>query len=112
MVIGLINGYQVLYAEVSDHLNQLATLKAIGFADRFLHGAIMVQALALSGTGFLVGVLAALGLDAYVAMLTRLPIHIDLGTGSFVGGATLVFCLLAGRLAVRRVDAADPASLY
>jgi putative ABC transport system permease protein len=112
MVIGAINGYQVLYTEVSDHLNQLATLKAIGFADKFLHGAIMVQALTLSGTGFLVGVLAALGLDAYVALLTRLPVHIDLRTAAFVGAANLVTCVLAGRLAVRRVDAADPASLY
>ena len=112
MVIGAINGYQVLYTEVSDHLAQLATLKAIGFADRFLQGAIMIQALILSGTGFLVGVLAALALDAYVAMLTRLPIHIDLRTAAFVGAANLVTCALAGRLAVRRVDAADPASLY
>lgn len=112
MVIGAVNGYQVLYAEVSDHLSQLATLKAIGFTDRFLHGAIMVQALALSGTGFLVGVLASLGLDGYVAMLTRLPIHIDLRTAAFVGAANLITCVLAGRLAVRRVDAADPASLY
>lgn len=112
MVIGAVNGYQVLYTEVSDHLTQLATLKAIGFADKFLHGAIMVQALALSGTGFIVGVLAALGLDAYVALLTRLPIHIDLRTAAFVGAANLVTCALAGRLAVRRVDAADPASLY
>lgn len=112
MVIGAVNGYQVLYAEVSDHLNQLATLKAIGFADKFLHGAIMVQAFALSGTGFLVGVLVALGLDAYIAMLTRLPIHIDLRTAAVVGAANLVTCVVAGRLAVRRVDAADPASLY
>lgn len=112
MVIGAVNGYQVLYAEVSDHLNQLATLKAIGFADKFLHGAIMVQAFALSGTGFLVGALAALGLDAYIAMLTRLPIHIDLRTAAVVGAANLVTCVVAGRLAVRRVDAADPASLY
>jgi putative ABC transport system permease protein len=112
MVIGAINGYQVLYTEVSDHLSQLATLKAIGFADKFLHGAIMVQALALSGTGFMVGLPAALGLDAYVAMLTRLPVHIDLRTAAFVCAANLVTCILAGRLAVRRVDAADPASLY
>jgi putative ABC transport system permease protein len=112
MVIGAINGYQVLYTEVSDHLSQLATLKAIGFADQFLRGAIMVQALTLSGTGFLVGVAVALGLDAYVASLTSLPVHIDPRTAAFVCAANLVTCALAGRLAVRRVDAADPASLY
>jgi putative ABC transport system permease protein len=112
MVIGAINGYQVLYTEVSDHLTQLATLKAIGFADRFLHGAIMAQALALSGTGFIVGVLVALGLDAYVATATRLPIHIDPRTAAFVCAANLVTCALAGGLALRRVGAADPASLY
>jgi putative ABC transport system permease protein len=112
MVIGVINGYQVLYTEVSDHLRQYATLKALGFSDRFLHGAIMAQAVTLSGVGFVVGLPISILLDRYIAGLTRLPIQVHLLSGVFVCLATVVACVLSGRLAMRRLDAADPASLY
>jgi putative ABC transport system permease protein len=112
MVIGAINGYQVLYTEVSDHLAQFATLKAIGFSDRFLHGVILAQAVTLSGTGFVAGLLASILSDRYIASLTRLPIQLHLLSASAVCFATVVTCVFAGRIAMRRVDAADPASLY
>jgi putative ABC transport system permease protein len=112
MVIGTINGYQVLYTEVSDHLAQFATLKAIGFADRFLHGVILSQAMILSIIGFAAGTMAAMLLDGIVTFLTHLPVRVHLLSGVFVLFATVLTCGLAGRFALRRVDVADPASLY
>ena len=52
LVIGMINCYQVLYNEVSDRLPQYATLKAMGFASKFLHRVILGQAVVLAITGF------------------------------------------------------------
>ncbi len=112
MVIGAINGYQVLYTEVSDHMAQYATLKAMGFSDHFLHGAILAQAMALSGIGFALGLPAAILIDLYVASLTKLPVQPHLLSGLLVAVATVASCVVAGRLATRRVDVADPASLY
>jgi putative ABC transport system permease protein len=112
LVIGTINCYQVLYTEVSDHLAQYATVKAMGFSDSFLNGVILTQALVLSGTGFATGLLLSLVADALVASLTRLPIAVHPLSGSLVFLATVVSCVLAGWIAVRRVEAADPAALY
>jgi putative ABC transport system permease protein len=112
MVIGAINGYQVLYTEVSDHMAQYATLKAMGVSDRFLHGAILAQAMALSGVGFALGLPTAILIELYVAHLTKLPVQPHLLTGLLVAAATVASCVVAGRLATRRVDVADPASLY
>jgi putative ABC transport system permease protein len=112
LVIGTINCYQVLYTEVSDHLGQYATVKAMGFSDSFLNGVILTQALVLSGTGFATGLLISLVADALVASLTRLPIAVHPLSGTLVFLATAASCALAGWIAVRRVAAADPAALY
>jgi len=112
MVIGAVNGYQVLYTQVSDQLSQYATLKAIGFSEAFLGGAVISQAVLLSSVGFVVGLPASMLADLYVSSLTRLPIEVHITTAALVLLATLASCLLAGRLAMRRVDDADPASLY
>jgi putative ABC transport system permease protein len=112
MVIGTVNGYQILYTEVSDHLAQYATLKAMGFSDRFLHKTILAQALTLSAISFAVGLPAAALVDGYVAVITRLPVQIHPLSGALICLATIAACLLAGRLAMARLDAADPASLF
>jgi putative ABC transport system permease protein len=112
LVIGVINGYQVLYTEVSDHLPQYATMKAMGFSDRFLHAVILAQAAVLSVAGFAVGLPAAILVDGLVAALTRLPVEVHLLTATWIGLGALIASTLAGRLAMRRVDSADPASLY
>lgn len=112
LVIGTINCYQVLYTEVSDHLGQYATVKAMGFSESFLNGVILTQALMLSGTGFMTGLILSTVADAFVASLTRLPIAIHPLSASLVFAATVASCVVAGWIAVRRVEAADPAALY
>ena len=54
LVIGTINCYQLLYNEVSDHLPQYATLKAMGFSEDFLGHVILEQSTIL-GRGRLCG---------------------------------------------------------
>jgi putative ABC transport system permease protein len=111
-VIGTMNCYQVLYTEVSDRLGQYATLKAIGFSDEFLHGVILAQAALLSGTGFAVGLVLSAAADAYIASVTLLPVQIHPISAALVCLGTVAMCILAGRIAIRRVQAADPAALY
>lgn len=112
LVIGSINCYQVLYTEVSDHLGQYATVKAMGYSDSFLHGAILTQAVLLSLSGFAVGLVLSMIGDAYIAAATQLPVEIHPLPGFLVCLATIAMCMLAGWIAIRRVEAADPASLY
>jgi len=112
LVIGTINCYQLLYNEVSDHLPQYATLKAMGFSDDFLRQVILEQSVILGVAGFVVGLLLAAGADALITWETRLPVHVTPGSGLLVCLLTLGMCILAGGMAIRRVAVADPAALY
>jgi putative ABC transport system permease protein len=112
LVIGTINCYQVLYNEITDHMRQFATLKAMGFSNNFLRRIILGQAVILSAAGFSTGLVVAWFADRYIAEQAMLPIRIGLGSGVVVGCFTLLMCMTAGLIAIRRVAVADPAALY
>ncbi len=40
-VVGAIIVYQILFADVSEHLNEYATLRAIGYRNRFVSGIVL-----------------------------------------------------------------------
>jgi len=47
--------YQILYTDVSDHLPEYATLKAMGYSDAYLIGVIIQESLLLAVLGFVPG---------------------------------------------------------
>ena len=61
-IVGLLVGgiivYQILFADVSDHLNEYATLKAMGYSNRYLFGVVFQESAILAVLGFLPGFLA------------------------------------------------------
>jgi putative ABC transport system permease protein len=110
--IGFTVVYQILYAEVTNHLAQYATMKAIGFADRFLLWLIMKQAFLLSLIGYVPGSLLAVAFYQVIKRGTGIPVT---PTWSRAGGllvATCVMCVLGGVMATRRLRAADPADMF
>ena len=54
-VVGAIIVYQILFADVSEHLNEYATLRAIGYKNRFVSGIVLQQAAILAVLGYLPG---------------------------------------------------------
>ncbi|MEN9219515.1 MAG: ABC transporter permease DevC, partial [Thermostichales cyanobacterium GMQP_bins_62] len=46
-VVGIIIVYQILYTDVSDHLAEYATLKAMGYTDLYLLGVVFQEAITL-----------------------------------------------------------------
>ena len=112
LFIGVMICYQVLYTEVVDHLPQFATLKAIGYPNRFLIIVVLKQAVMLSGLGFSLG----LGISAIfyevLASQTGLLMRLTLPRGALVFGLTVIMCLVAAVLAVRKALLADPAEVF
>ena len=58
LVVGTMVCYQILFNEITDHLSQFATLRAMGYSDGFLRRIILEQASLLSVAGFAVGIAA------------------------------------------------------
>jgi putative ABC transport system permease protein len=111
-VVGTVICYQILYTEVTDHLPQFATLRAIGFSRGYLAAVVLSEALLLALVAFLPSLGAGALLYAALAELSGLLLELTPGRVGFVLALTLGMCAAAGFLALRRVLQADPAELF
>jgi putative ABC transport system permease protein len=111
-VVGMVICYQILSSEVMDHLPEYATLKALGYSNRYLSKVVLQQALLMAGAGYLLGVLISNLLYCLLAWLTGLPMRLSLGRLGLILGLTILMCSLSGLLALRKVQEADPAEVF
>lgn len=111
-IIGVIICYQILYNEITDHMPQYATLRAMGFSDRFLMNVVVQEALWLSILGFVPGVIAAYLLYRGVEDYTGILMAFTAGRMLLIFFLTVFMCTVAGVIAVKKVIKADPAELY
>lgn len=104
--------YQILHTEVADRLPEYATLKAMGYTDRYLFSIVLQEALILAILGFLPGMAASIGLYQLAQSATLLPIMMKTDRAIFVLILTIVMCVCSGSIAIRKLQAADPADLF
>lgn len=112
VLVGLVIVYQVLSADVADHLREYATFKAMGYGPRFFLGIILEEALVLGFLGFLPGVAIGSAILMLMGAVTTLPLTMTPGMAVTVFVGTVVFSALSGIIATRRLAAADPADLF
>jgi putative ABC transport system permease protein len=111
-VVGTIIVYQILFADVSDHLAEYATLRAMGYSNGFISGVVVQQAVILAVLGFLPGLGASLFLYESAGNATQLPLILTLERGLTVLGLTVAMCSISGVIALRKVRALDPAEIF
>jgi putative ABC transport system permease protein len=111
-VVGAIIVYQILFADVSEHLNEYATLRAIGYKNRFVSGIVLQQAVILAILGYLPGLAIVWWLYGKAAAATNLPLYITQERAITVFLMTLAMCAISGLMAVRKVRTLDPAEVF
>lgn len=111
-IVGIVIVYQILYTDVSDHLAEYATLKAMGYGNWFLSSVVIQEAFVLSVLGFIPGFLVSNGLYNLTKNATRLPIEMTLERGVQVLILTMVMCVISGAISLRKVQSADPAEIF
>ncbi|MGF1601914.1 MAG: ABC transporter permease DevC [Thermosynechococcaceae cyanobacterium] len=111
-IVGIVIVYQILYTDVSDHLPEYATLKAMGYRSTFLFSVVMQEALILSVLGYLPGFGLSWLLYGLTRSATALPLTMVASRALTVFILTLVMCVLSGAIAMRKVQAADPADIF
>lgn len=112
LIVGAVIVYQILYSDVSEHLSEYATVKALGYSDGYLFWVVLQEALILSVLGFPPGLLLSLGVYQIARSATLLPIAMTALRIGFVYLLTVAMCGLAGALAMRRLQYADPADIF
>ncbi len=111
-IVGVAIVYQVLYSDVSDHLAEYATLKAIGYSNRALLLVIFQEAIFLAILGYIPGFIATLGMYQLLTTLTRLELIMTLNLALTVFILTLAMCLISAAIASNKLRAADPADVF
>jgi putative ABC transport system permease protein len=112
LVVGIIVVYQILYTDVTDHLQEYATLKAIGYKDSFLFNIIIYESVILSVFGYVPGFFISILIYRVATNATFLPLEMTAERGVVVYLLTLGMCVLSGALALRRLRKADPAEIF
>ena len=111
-LVGVIICYQIINADIADHMPEFATLKAMGYRNRYFVGFVLLEAALLSFLSFLPGMLVSLALYQVLARSTGLLMILNVPRAALVLALTLAMCVVSGCLAMRKVLAADPAELF
>ncbi|MFM7364572.1 MAG: ABC transporter permease DevC [Cuspidothrix sp.] len=111
-VVGVIVVYQILYSNISSHFVQFATLKAMGFRNKYLLNVVFQQALILAILGYIPGFAISLGLYDLAKDATKLPIIMDASKGLLVFISVVFMCLTSGFFSTNKLRQVDPAEIF
>ena len=112
IIVGIVVVYQILYTNVSEHLAQYATLKAIGYRHQYLLSLVLQQALFIAIMGYIPGFLITSIQYHFMAQATLLPVMMTFNRAVFVLVATILMCFISGTTAVNKLKDADPADIF
>ncbi|MGM3307172.1 ABC transporter permease DevC [Anabaena sp. WFMT] len=111
-MVGAVIVYQILYSDVSDHLPEYATLKAIGCKNSYLIVVVFQEALILAAIGFIPGITIAQGLYMITKQATLLPIMMTLERAVLIFILTTLMCSISALIAMQKLQSADPADIF
>ena len=111
MIVGTVIVAQTLYSSTKDHINEFATLRAIGSSGIYIHKVIICQALISAVIGFCLA--AGIGLLVVAATAdTALPIVMTPTLTLVLLFLTLVMCVVSAVAAILQVMRIDPVMVF
>ena len=111
-IVGIVIVYQILYSDVSEHLAEYATLKAMGYGDGYLLLVLLQESLFLAVLGYLPSFFLSVGLYQITLAATMLPIAMQVERAIHVFILTVMMCSISGAIAMGKLRAADPADIF
>jgi putative ABC transport system permease protein len=111
-LVGTAIVYQILYTDIANHMKQYATLKAMGYHNRYLLGIVIEEAVILAILGYIPGLAISMGLYELTVRTISIPMFMDLGRVIYVLLLTIAMCAVSGLASVQKVISADPAEVF
>ena len=111
-IVGTVIVYQILYADVSSHLTEYATLKAMGYRNSYLLAVVFQEAIILAILGYIPGFLLTICLYDLTQAATFLPMKMGFDRAIFVLLLSILMCAVSGAIAMGRLRRADPADIF
>jgi putative ABC transport system permease protein len=112
MAVAVVVVYQVLSNDVRRHLPEYATLKAMGYTNRYLSRVVLVQALIYALGAFAPAVALAYVAYRVTATLAQIPMRMTVPNLAIALGMAAAVSLLSALLSVGKLRTADPVELF
>jgi putative ABC transport system permease protein len=111
LLVGTVIVAQTLYSSTKDHLNEFATLRALGSSASYIHRVILMQAAFSAVIGYALGMGIALIITMF-SEATALPIVLTPALAATLFGITIAMCAVSAVSAIVKVTKIDPAMVF
>jgi putative ABC transport system permease protein len=111
LVVGTVIVAQTLYSSTKDHLNEFATLRALGSSSGYIHKVILAQAAISAVIGYILGMGITLLIVAS-SENTALTIVMTPGLAALLLMLTVGMCSISALSAIAKVMKIDPAMVF
>jgi len=111
MIVGVVIVAQTLYSSTKDHLNEFATLRALGASAGYIHKVILIQAIMSAFLGYGIGMILSM-IIIWATKGTTLLIIMTPGLALLLFALTLGMCIIAAISAIFKVTRIDPAGVF
>lgn len=111
ILVGTVIVAQTLYSSTKDHLNEFATLRALGSSSGYIHKVILAQAGMSAVIGYVLGMLIALTV-LFISRSSPLPLVMTPGLAFALFALTLSMCAISAVSAIVKVTKIDPATVF
>ena len=111
MLVGTVIVAQTLYSSTKDHINEFATLRALGSTSGYIHKVILAQAGLSAVIGYLLGMLISMGV-LYASRNSPLPLVMTPSLAAGLFALTVGMCAISAVSAIIKVTKIDPATVF
>ncbi|MCP4779209.1 MAG: multidrug ABC transporter substrate-binding protein [Hyphomicrobium sp.] len=110
-LVGTVIVAQTLYSSTKDHLNEFATLRALGSSSGYIRQVILMQAGLSAVMGYILGMTVALGI-LVLSQGSVLPLVMTPGLAFWLFTLTVGMCAISALAAIFKVMKIDPAVVF
>jgi len=111
ILVGTVIVAQTLYSSTKDHINEFATLRALGSSSGYIHKVILAQAGLSALIGYVLGMIISL-LVLYLSRNSPLPLVMTPSLALGLFALTLGMCAISAVSAIVKVTKIDSATVF
>jgi putative ABC transport system permease protein len=111
VIVGTVIVAQTLYSSTKDHLDEFATLRAMGSSNRYIYTVIIYQALLNAVVGFCLASVIGFAV-VYFTSTGALPVVITPALMGIILALTVGMCIASALTAIVKVLRIDPAMVF
>jgi putative ABC transport system permease protein len=111
VIVGTVIVAQTLYSSTKDHLDEFATLRAMGSSNRYIYTVIVYQALLNAIVGFCLASVIGFAV-VYFTSTGALPVVITPALMGIILALTIGMCIASALTAIVKVVRIDPAVVF